>query len=197
MIKSVKSVVRSVFFKFLKLLGIASLFTAIGCDGIISGEIFPDEGVAMYGVPTNVYTVSGTVKDNDGKAVKGIRVGIKKSPDDKTEYDEWDFKAYRSWEEVDEETGQTYIKYERSDYFEYVETDENGDYKLEWRLWPKDNAQFVLYAEDIDGEQNGSFKEKSSEIQFTGKDRTQDNSWVDYYEKKNVSISLDKDNPAQ
>ena len=188
MAKKIKRGFGRIISGLIKVLGISSLMTAFGCSY---------EFGAMYGSPSNVYTVSGTVKDNDGKAVKGIRVGIKQSFYDQTKYSNYDFKAYRSWEEYDEESGYTYTKYEWSDYFDFTETDKNGNYKLKWELLPKDNVQFVLYAEDIDGEQNGSFKEKSSEIQFTGKDRTKDGSWVDYYEKKNISISLDKDNPAQ
>lgn len=181
MAKKIKSGFGRIISGLIKMLGISSLMTAFGCSYEIG---------AMYGTPENNYVVTGTVKDNDGKAVKGIRVGIKKSPDDTSEYGGY-YKAYRTWEEYDEETGYTFIKHEWSDYFDFTETDKNGNYKLEWRIKPKEDAKFILSAEDMDGEQNGSFQNKTSEIQFTGKDRTKDGSWVDTYEIKNKNISLD------
>ncbi len=180
MAKKIKKGFGRIISGFIKVLGISSILVACGEGG---------GGVAMYGCPENNYVVSGNVTDNNGKAVKGIRVGIEKSPDDETRYKEWDFaelyvdtEGYSHWSDR---------------YFVFTETDDNGNYKLEWTLWPKDNAKFVLSAEDIDGEINGSFQNKESEIQFTENDRTKDGSWVDEYEKKNMNILLDENNQVK
>ena len=182
MTNNIKSILRRALSTFLSLFGITSVFTGCPMYGMPTVE---------YGCPTNNYIVEGSVTDSNGTPVKGIRIGAKKSPDDETLYSDYEFKPYSEREEVDEDTGNTYTKYEWSDYFDFVETDENGKYKIKWSLFPDRNRKFVLYAEDIDGEQNGSYSEKSVDIQFAESDRTEDGSWVDNYEIRNKNISLD------
>ena len=184
MAKKIKKGFGKIVKTLLKVLGITSILAACG-----ETETTIIDGPVMYGTPTNVYAVSGIVKNNSGTAVEGIRVGIEKAPDDETRYNEWDFAELY----VDEEG----YSHWSDRYFVFTETDANGSYKLEWSLWPNDNAKFVLSAEDIDGEINGSFQNKSSEIQFTKNDCTKDGSWVDEYEKKNIDISLDEETSVE
>ena len=49
----------------------------------------------------------------------------------------------------------------------------------------------MLYAEDIDGKENGSYKEKSDNVAFTDDTKIKDGSWTDYYEIKNKNLKLD------
>ena len=169
----------------IKVLGISSLMTAFGCSYEF-GDMYGMPPAPEYGVPTNVYVLEGTVTGAGGVPVQGIRVGVKKSADDEREYSEYDFKAYSSYE--DEEG---YEHRDVSEYFDYTETDADGKFRIEWDLFPDSNRKFLLYAEDIDGEENGSYSEKSMDIQFAESDRTKDGSWVDTYEIKNKNISLD------
>jgi len=185
MAEKIKSQFRRIFNRILTFFGISSIITACGAN---SGG----SNVVMYGVPENIYSIEGTVTDVSGSPVKGIRVGAKKHPDDTTKYNDHEYKAYSSWEETDE-NGDVWTRYNWSDYFEFTETDENGKYKLEWSLFPTraSDPKFVLYAEDIDGEENGSYKEKSDDVVFTDDTKIKDGSWADYYEVKNKNLKLD------
>ena len=186
MAKKIKSQFRHILNRILTLLGITSIITACGGNSVFGGA------VAMYGVPQNNYVIEGMVTDSSGSPVKGIRVGAKKHPDDTREYNDYDYKPYSSWEETDE-NGEVWTRYDWSDYFAFTETDENGIYKLEWSLFPNrtSDPKFVLYAEDIDGEENGSYKEKSDDVAFTTDTKIKDGSWTDYFEIKNKNLTLD------
>ena len=180
MAKKIKSQLKHILNKILTFLGITSIITACGGGSY----------VVMYGVPENIYTIEGIITDGSGSPVKGIRVGAKKHPDDTTGYNEHDYKAYSSWKETDE-YGVVWTRYDWSDYFDFTETDENGKYKLKWSLFPNRDPKFVLYAEDIDGKENGSYKEKSDDVAFTADTKVKDDSWTDYYEIKNKNLKLD------
>ena len=184
MAKKIKSQFRHILNRILTLLGITSIITACGGNSVFGGA------VAMYGVPQNNYVIEGMVTDSSGSPVKGIRVGAKKHPDDTKNYDEYAYKPYSSYKETDE-NGAVWTRYNWSDYFEFTETDENGKYKLEWSLFPVKDPKFVLYAEDIDGAENGSYQEKSDDVAFTADTKIKDGSWTDYFEIKNKNLTLD------
>ena len=190
MAKKIKSQFRRILNRILTFLGITSIITACGANSDDGG------GVVMYGVPENNYVIEGLITDINGSPVKGIRVGAKKHPDDTKEYNEHDYKPYSSYEETDE-YGVAWTRYNWSDYFEFTETDENGNFKLDWSLFPTRDPKFVLYAEDIDGKENGSYKEKSDNVAFTDDTKIKDGSWTDYYEIKNKNLKLDSSEAAE
>ena len=101
-----------------------------------------------YGAPSADYKIKGTVvNEATGKPIKGIRVAY--SPV------EWD---------VDLFGPPPWLQDER---YDYVITNENGAFTFtSSRGYGFRNSIVPIYAEDIDGEQNGLFQPRKIEVDF-------------------------------
>ena len=125
------------------LAGIIGLFGFTGCK--------QDEDLGSmrveYGTPYAKYTVIGSVADEaTGKPIAGIRVGY---------YPEvWDDDAFGP--EPEHYGGGSNA---------YVKTNTNGRFKLTSTIVLAPNI-IPVYIEDIDGEENGSFRSKMVEVNF-------------------------------
>ena len=145
MAKKIKKGFRKALSGLLTVLGITSIITA--CSGTEDGPVMYGPPAPEYGVPGNIYVVEGTVTGAENKPVEGIQVGVV-NKDYSAEYSSPD-----SYYRVSETT------------------DENGNYKLEW--WAnRDDIEFKIEAVDIDGEENGSYSDKTVEVKFTDENRT-------------------------
>ncbi len=113
-----------------------AILGALGFSSCGEGVLDPDKGqeiLAMYGSPYADFKLLGTVKDEAGEPIEGIRVAVR-----------------REWSRA----GNPIIGYEADTIF----TDSKGGYLLEKRIWPTVPDLTVVF-EDIDGvEHGGEFK---------------------------------------
>ena len=108
--------------------------------GFAGCEIF---GTMEYGTPNADYTVKGAVVDNaTGNAIKGIRVSY--NPESAPKY------------------SQTSDK--RKDY---VFTDAKGEFKITKNDIQDIQAQWPVFVEDVDGEENGLFQSETLQVDFS------------------------------
>lgn len=124
--------------------------------------------VAMYGVPGNFFTLDGKVKNSSNQPIQGIRVRVKSSGQDSEDEEE---------------------------YFDVVQTDENGSYHLYWNCMDSSQLDFVISAEDIDGDTNGAYDNKTMNVEFTNTEYTETSGFGNkIYEMNDKNISLDDKN---
>ncbi len=157
MAKKIKRGFGKFLMTFLKALGITSIITACGGGG---------EQVDMYGMPpmygpneNNFYqefSLEGTITDKAGNPIKGINLTVM---DDITEETEIKDGTLGLW--TNEYNDRTY-------YFVYDETDENGKYKLCWKRGYKYGDRFTLEISDEDGAENGSYSDENVVLYFDG-----------------------------
>ena len=121
------------------LAGIMGLFGFTGCD------IFER---ALYAAPYADYSIKGAVVNEvTGKPIKGIRVSY--SPV------EWDIDLF----------GQP--PWDQNERYDYVITNENGAFSFTTSGgYGFRNSIVPIYAEDIDGEENGLFQPRKIEVDF-------------------------------
>ena len=104
----------------------------------------PDEyGVmhAEYGVPSAKYNVQGKVVSSEAEKapVKGIRVVVISDV---------------------EESENPYLRGDTT------YTDSEGKFEVKWHGFPSDDSKFKVKFQDIDGEANGLFEDKSQIVEF-------------------------------
>lgn len=114
-----------------------------------------DPVVVMYGVPTMNFVVKGKVTNDDGKPVKGLQVillnrNVDIMPDDMHE---------------DNPYVQNYI-HQSSDT-----TDAEGNYMVRTSDTPADKQQMII--RDIDGAENGQYKNMLLDIDYREAAQTQ------------------------
>lgn len=93
------------------------------------------------------FVLEGTVIGTDGKPVKGIKLGV-----------------------LDPIRGDSETPVYLDSLIRSTITDETGNYKISW-IWDN-NIQYNVKIMDIDGEKNGSYKNKIVAVNFTDKDFT-------------------------
>lgn len=146
--------------------GILSLLGFGSCDEI--GR----EMVCMYGQPHADFTVKGTVTDEEGKPVEGIRTVID---------------AYLSW------TDGVGNHYRELDYTDTLYTDSSGMVQRKTGLFDK-SSDVTVTLTDVDGEKNGSFEEKVMEgLQMTQVKKGDDSWYNGAYELKFEATLKKKD----
>lgn len=120
-----------------------------------------DELKLMYGVPTMNYMIRGQVKDPKGRPVKNIRINMLERGM-QTEADS----IVGNQENVNRWLENT-----------QVITDENGRFNLRDSGLPLDEVK--LYIRDVDGKENGSFKNKFLTVPVTPEmvDQTNASGW--------------------
>ena len=165
MAEKLKLFSKKFFARLLQLLGITPLLTAFGCAKPMYGVI-RSPAVCMYGVPGNFFTLEGTVVDEDEKPVPGIQLKVKTD---------------------DEEEKSSVHPYEQSFY-----SDADGKYALTWNDYDSGNLKFVIDAQDIDGEENGAFTDKSFDVEFTDKPYDKTNFGNRKYKKDGFTLKLSK-----
>lgn len=103
-----------------------------GCDKI-EDILDIGGGLCMYGQPTAHFKMVGDVKDEAGKAVRGIRVVVAPNPEDQ-----------EGWEN------------------DTLYTDAAGHFgkDLIKHDWPDDLKRVTVTFEDVDGPENGSYEMK-------------------------------------
>ena len=153
------------FFRML-LGGILSLLGFGSCD-VIGGGM-----VCMYGQPHADFTVKGTVTDEEGEPVEGIRAVVD---------------AYFSW------TDGAGNHYRELDYTDTLYTDSSGMVQRKTGLFDK-SSDVTVTLTDVDGEKNGSFEEKVLEgLQMTQVKKGDDSWYNGAYELKFEATLKKKD----
>ncbi len=169
MAKKIKSAFWRVLNRLLTVLGISSAFAAcVPAYGPVTEYGMPEPmygPVPAYGMPANNFVLEGTVTGTDGTPIKGIGVGVV-NPNYDPNYTSPDYY-----------------------YCDTTATDKDGNYKLEWR---RSGTTFYIYAVDIDGEENGSYSDKLTEVNFTTRDYT-DTSKSGYKKIKDIKLNAKED----
>ena len=160
--KIIKSSFKKLVAKLFQILGISSLMTAFGCGNIPMTVAYGTVPVDMYGTPPNYSTSNEYTLTGSiiDKNSKPIQ-GIKISvkTDEDAEYP---------------------LKYNYSNY--------NGYYSLTWRDSIDNDTRFQIIVEDEDGEENGSFDNKTFNIEFTDDNKIDDRE----YNIAGKNITLDE-----
>ena len=76
-------------------------------------------------------------------------------------------------------------------------TDVDGKYSLFWNCYDKNDMEFVITAKDVDGEENGSYTDKSFDVKFTSeqfKDRTKFGNGNYKMNGKNIFLDAKEEN---
>ena len=160
--KKIKLFSKRIIIRLFQLLGISSLMTAFGCGNtflLAYGTVVP-EPVEKYGVPANYFTLEGKVEDEEHNPIKGIRVSVQT--------------PINEYNEV-----QTLIDFGYSN--------EYGYYIINWDTFDTYDLNYIITAEDVDGEENGSFNNKYQIIDYKdGRIGTRE------YKKSDITITLTK-----
>ncbi|MBR4738389.1 MAG: radical SAM-associated putative lipoprotein [Bacteroidales bacterium] len=134
------------------------------------------ENLLMYGVPTMTFHVRGQVKDANGNPVKDIRVnmlerGMETTPEGKLIGDP---EAVERWLEHSS-----------------VKTDKEGRFEIMNSGTPQEQVRLLV--RDVDGEENGEFKDSVVEMNVTPADvdRTNAGGWNQGTFMKRVNIKLE------
>ena len=162
--KKIKLFSKRFITRLFQILGISSLLTAFGCGDHFGAVMYGPEPVDMYGTPTNYYILEGNIVDEENKPIEGIKVSVQANETD------------------------TYDKNELSF------SEENGSFYLKWSRFPSDNMDFTINLEDIDGEENGSFNNRTLNVEYKNDDMIEKKSWTKKYTKELGSIQLQKKN---
>ena len=149
--KKIKLFSKRIIAKLFKIFGISSLISAFG--GISCSLGFPREGIALYGVPGNFFSLQGNVTDSNGNPIKGIEISVKADTSSPSKGD---------YDPLDDENTKTYL--------ETSKTDENGDYSLYWNCMNDNYVDFILDIKDVDGEENGSFNDATETVNYKHND---------------------------
>ena len=139
-----KSVFKSLAAAALGLLG----FSSCGWLGI---------GVCMYGEPHADFKAIGSVTDQSGKPIEGIRVAVQQ---------------HRHYENSES------VIYDQNDWYDNdtLFTDSEGKYELVRSVFSAPNMVTIVF-EDIDGEENGGEFEKAEANPKLTQTKKGDKSW--------------------
>ena len=142
--KKIKLFSKRIIIRLFQFLGISSLLTAFGCGS--RGPfiaMYGVEPVDMYGTPSNYFILDGTVTDSNGDPIQGIKITAKGKHEDAP-----------------------------SDVFTSNFSNEKGYYRLRWNDSNRNDMSFYITAEDVDGEENGSFNDTTITIDFSKTPKT-------------------------
>ena len=145
---------------------------------LICGALGIGTLVSCYGVVNiseDIYSLSGTIVNEEGKTIPGIRVSaiLLKT---RGEYDEPDDLDYP----------------DDFDYNGSTTSDDDGTYYLSWEAYGEYTAH--IYAEDVDGDENGSFKNQLFEVDYSNVEGVGSSSKPGfiYYDIKDKKLQLTK-----
>ena len=160
----IKSSIKRIIAKLFQILGISSLLTAFGCGN--SNRYIAMYGVGqvdMYGSPSNFFILDGTVTDSNGEPIKGIKITAKGIHEDAPSED-----------------------------FTFTYSDEEGNYSIKWRDSNRSEMNFIVTAEDVDGEENGSFNDRTIIVDFSETTKNDEDTWTTKYRMTGKDITLDE-----
>jgi len=149
---------------------LAGLISMLGFTGCIK------ENELEYGVPNADYTVKGTVVDKaTGKPIKGIQVVLT---------------APYTYTGIVPMYGIMPTPYSKKDS---VITNTNGEFKITENLITDPSLKTLVYAEDIDGEQNGLYKSDTLQVDFSNAEKTKKSkNWYDGEFTVTVDVKLEE-----
>ena len=160
--KKIKLFSKRIIIRLFQLLGISSLLTAFGCGNtflLAYGTVVP-EPVEEYGVPANYFTLEGKVEDEEHNPIKGIRIDVQ------THINEYN---------------------EEQSTIGFGYSNEYGYYIINWHTFDTYDLNYIITAEDVDGEENGSYNNKYQIIDY--KDGRID---TRKYKKSDITLTLSK-----
>ena len=134
------------------------------------------EIILMYGVPTMDYQIRGQVKNAKGRPVKDIRVNmLERNMEVKDGELQGDPEAIERWLEGTE-----------------VRTDKKGRFELKSSGLPQEQVRLLV--RDVDGQENGEFKNNVVEMEVTPDDIDKSNAggWNQGTFNKQVKIKLEE-----
>lgn len=134
-----------------------------------------DEIRLMYGVPTMDYMIRGQVKDADGRPVRNIRVNMLERGMTVTAGQlQGDPERVKEWLTKTETT-----------------TDQDGRFVVRNSGLPTTEVRFLV--RDVDGEENGSFKDSMIEVPVDSEsiDKTNAGGWNQGSFEKDVEVRLE------
>ena len=146
---------------------------------IVDSVVLEDRGEArlMYGVPTMEFRIQGQVKDAEGKPVRNIKInmlerGMEASADGVLQGDP---ESVERWLESTA-----------------VSTDESGHFELTNSGIPQEQVRLLV--RDVDGKENGEFRNQLLEVDVDRSDIDGSNAggWNQGTLKKNLDIKLEK-----
>lgn len=129
----------------------------------------------MYGVPTMNFMIRGQVKDADGQPVKDIRVNmLERNMEVKDGALQGDPESIDRWLRGTE-----------------VRTDKKGQFVIQNSGIPQEQVRLLV--RDVDGQENGEFKDRMVEMEVTPEsvDRTNASGWYQGTFNKEVEINLE------
>ena len=103
--------------------------------------------VEMYGVPSADYQISGTVTNDNGQVVQGIKTSVKQIS--------------------------TYEGKTQASCIDSVMTDANGHYDVSVHIFPM-NKEIKLLVEDVDGDANGAYQNDTIDIDYNNAQKIKD-----------------------
>ena len=142
---------------------------------LICGALGIGTLVSCYGVVNineDIYSLSGTIVDEEGKTIPGIRVSAILLT--RGEYDEPDDLDYP----------------DDFDYNGSTKSDDDGTYYLSWEAYGEYTAH--IYAEDVDGDENGSFKNQLFDVDYSNVEGVGSKPGFIHYDIKDKKIQLTK-----
>lgn len=129
-------------------------------------------GATMYGEPYANFKAVGSVTDESGKPVEGIRVAVKQ---------------HRHYENTSS------VIYDQNDWFESdtVFTDSKGSYELKRSVFAAPDDVTVVF-EDIDGAENGGEFEKAEATPEVRRTKKGDKGWYNGDFEARADVRLKK-----
>ena len=160
--KIIKSSFKKLIAKLFQILGISSLMTAFGCGNIPMTVAYGTAPVDMYGTPPNYST-------RNEYTITGSIIDKNSKP----------IQGIKVSVKTDEEAESSL-----DDFY----SDTNGYYFLRWWDSINNDTRFQIIVEDEDGEENGSFDNKTFYIEFTDDNKIYDRK----YNIAGINIILDE-----
>lgn len=117
-----------------------------GCSSENSMEMY-GTAILMYGVPSAEYQISGTVTNDNGQSVQGIKTSVKQIS--------------------------TYEGKTQASCIDSVMTDANGHYNVDVHIFPM-NKEIKLLVEDVDGDANGAYQNDTIDIDYNNAQKIKD-----------------------
>ena len=129
----------------------------LGLLGFSSCDIEIGGGMVMYGSPHSDFKAQGTVSDENGKPIEGIRVAIRQ---------------HRHYENSAD------VIYDQNDWYENdtLYTDDKGAFQLIRSVHVRPDDVKIVF-EDIDGEENGGEYASAEAAPEVARTKKGDNSW--------------------
>ena len=153
--------------RFLKYL--ASMI--LGLLGFASCELI-GFGLCMYGSPHGDFKALGTVTDEEGQPIEGIRIAV-------TKHDHY-------------ENSESVI-YDQNDWYHHdtLYTDSKGEYLLQQNVFSAPQEVTIVF-EDIDGEKNGGEFESAQTVRKVERTKDGDGEWYNGAYEVETNVTLKK-----